>query len=160
MLRFEDSDAPVSGFVFPADTMLAAGGYLVVSDEGGMNGGTPAADELLTGFNIPWDQIRGGGASLMAPSGVGKDTVRWLPADGSATRVLLNVPYGTTFTGDISAPNAAGTNHSLARDQDSTDTNDAADWDRTSGADAVSPTFGARNLGGIEPSAFEGFVVY
>ncbi len=145
-LRMNDAAGVSRDFVFSESTVVGAGGYLLVSDEGGVVSPAPVPDTNFAGFNIPWDLSRGASIGLVDEYGVGKDYVDW--ADLNSTQgntVSRIVPAGTFFSGDLIAPDAT-VPHSLARDQNGSDTDTADDWEVTSGVDANAPTPGARNL--------------
>jgi hypothetical protein len=133
-------------YIFPNGTSIAANGYLVLSDLGKTNPPADAGNRLYAGFNIPWDESRGGSVALVDPNGVGKDYVDWRNAENvESSQPVRSVPYGTTFIGTVQGPASTTAGHSLARNSASQDTNTGADWEATSGANASSPTFGSLN---------------
>ncbi len=146
-LLLYDSAGVRADYVFPPATVVPAGGYTWVSDEGGPTPPATPLAPLVAGFNFPWDPIRGGAIGLVDPAGVGRDYVGWRNIEDDPASEAGRVPYGTAWSGAAVAPdsNPPATGQSLARDAVSTDTDDAADWDRTSGANAFAPTPGAVN---------------
>ncbi|MDK2972644.1 MAG: hypothetical protein PWP23_2399 [Candidatus Sumerlaeota bacterium] len=147
-LRMNDKEIVPRDYVFPDGTTIAPGGYLLVSDDGGTTPPADTATVLHTGFNIPWDETRGASVGLVDPWGIGIDYVDWRnSANEETSGVIRKAPDGTTLVGDVAGPASGTSNHSLARDSASTDTDSAADWDPTSGADASVPTPGAANIG-------------
>ncbi len=149
-LRISDSAGVTADYVFPAATMIAAGGYLVLSDEGGAN--PPQSPQISAniriGMNIPWDETRGGAVALVDGFGAAHDLVAWRSIlDSAADDSVVDV-YGTEFTGTIAGSASLSVGHSLARNSVSTDTDDSADWNAESGVDANGPTFGGANTAG------------
>ncbi|MGF1573739.1 MAG: lamin tail domain-containing protein [Sumerlaeia bacterium] len=145
-MRLYDSEDLVFEYTFPQGAVIEANGYYVVSDEGKAN--PPAISayaDAVAGFNFIFDEERGGALALINPVGVGADYVAWLNATGDATTAAGVLPYGTNFEGTISGPASRAQGQSLGRNAVSTDTDNASDWDNTSGADATLPTPGAAN---------------
>jgi len=146
-MRMLDSADVARDFVFPDGTMIPANGYLLISDEGGFSPPPDTTGTKFAGFNIPWDDSRGGSISLVDRFGIGKDFVTWRNVgDDPSSDPEFVIPAGTAFSGTIAGADAPA--HSLGRDANSTDTNMASDWEMTSGADADAPTLGGPNVGG------------
>lgn len=156
-LLLRDSSGYPMDYGFPANASIPANGYLVISDAGGITPPAPAAGILYTGFNISWDESRGGSAALVDASGLGRDFVAWRDVENTAASDLTDVPAGTAFTGTVIGAQAT-LSQSLGRNATSTDTNAAADWENTSGANASVPTFGAANIS--TANSRDQFIVY
>jgi hypothetical protein len=160
-LLLYDSDEMVIEYRFPQGTSIASNQYLVLSDEGKS---TPPASSVLgnlfTGFNIPWDEERGGAVALIGPAGQGVDYVSWLDVNGDETNSAGEIPYGASYTGTpLSASASRALNHSIGRNSTSLDTNNSSDWENTSGVDASAPTPRAANFG-TAPSTVNLWMLY
>lgn len=143
-LRMNDSANERRDYLFPSGFSIPAGGYVVVTDQGGTSPPANTATTLYTGFNITWDESRAGAAYLVDAVGLGIDYVDWRNRDdqdpGDAIR---SVPYDTAFSGTVRGP-VHGL--SLGRSAASTDTDQASDWEATGGIDSSIPTFGGQNV--------------
>ncbi|MCB2156762.1 lamin tail domain-containing protein [bacterium] len=157
-LRVTDQAGVTTYYFIPPGTTIADGAYLVLSDDGMFTPQVPPAGELAVGFNIPWDESRGGAVALLDLFGVGVDYVVWRDADDEPSSDFGSAPYGTAFAGTIAGPTSSTFGHSLARDASSTDTDAASDWDALSGVDAIFPTRGAQNS--TPPIDSNGWLLY
>jgi hypothetical protein len=145
-LRMRDSANVRRDYVFPNGTAIPANGYIVVSDQGKSSPPSDAAPFFYAGFNIPWDETRGGSVELVDPFGYGIDYVDWRnTADEQSTDIARAVPYPTAFSGTIAGPAGRTGNMSIGRSASSTDSDSASDWENTSGADADSPSPASAN---------------
>jgi len=142
-LRMSDAANERRDYVFPAGFQIPAGGYVVVSDQGGTSPPTNTATLLYTGFNITWHHDRAGAVALVDRVGLGVDYVEWRDRNnGDAGTSFSSLPYDTTYTGTTRGPVHG---QSLGRSATSADTNAAGDWEDTGGINSSVPTFGGPN---------------
>ena len=140
--------AGVDGFtdyVLP-NFVLESGAFVVIHEDSGQND----SNNIYLGRNLFWTEGQAGSVALLDATGVGIDFMRWGSFDGSEPASDLP-PQGVVWSGtDIFAYSDA-VKHSLGRDGSGTDTDDAADWENTSGVDASAKTLGGPNIssGGV-----------
>jgi parallel beta-helix repeat protein len=125
------------------DGILEAGAYLVIHLSSVDTTNSPSED--IYG-DIDADDIEevlseaGNSIAVLNPSGGGIDFVRYGESEDSP-------PEGTQWHGDESEnPSLPEEDQSLGRDRNSTDTNQASDWENTGGSDADFPTPGWQNV--------------
>lgn len=108
-------------YTFPVFTIYPAA--LVIVQENG-NPADNTADRVFTGANINWANADDGAVSLLDAGGTGVDFVRFDNVNGSDPS-STPPPAGTSWSGTLLSAPAPKT---VARDQDGTDTNTAADF--------------------------------
>jgi subtilisin family serine protease len=105
-----------SDLLYLPEFYLSPDAYVVLSELSGTN----TSDHIYLGSNIMWYDGSGGSCALLDNTGNGVDFVRW----GGSTQ---EPPSGTVWneTTPLSTPD---NNHSLGRDEMSTDTDYSDDW--------------------------------
>jgi hypothetical protein len=137
-IRATGATPSTATYVFPTNFAIPVNGYVVVHEGGGNDTTTNLYVEIP--MSVMWNFAANGGSVAVSDSNTPSAAVDYVVFGQEP----VNPPTGTTWVGIATqTPTDA---HSLARDVYSTDTNQASDWEITSGANSNTPTPNAANM--------------